>query len=85
MSQQAMTNEQMQALILKLTQENAALKQAQASKLTLKISEKGALSLYGLGRFPVSLYKSQWLTVLDQAEVIRNFIQSNESQLATKA
>jgi hypothetical protein len=48
------------------------------------VSEKGAVSAYGLGRFPVTLYKEQWLKLLDMANDIRAFIAANESQLKTK-
>jgi len=79
-----------------LAQENEALKQklvdmqallAQASKpkaLTLKVSEKGAISVYGLGRFPITLYLGQMQRLLDHAVVIRAFIDTNKAILATK-
>ena len=53
-------------------------------KLTLKVSEKGAVSLYGLGRFPVTLYAQQWCVVLSIKEQIEAFIASNESRLKSK-
>lgn len=53
--------------------------------LTLKVSEKGALSVYGLGRFPVTLYKEQWLRLLTMADEIRTFIQQNDSALKSKS
>ena len=53
-------------------------------KLTLKVSEKGAVSLYGLGRFPVTLYAGQWERLLDEAVRIRAFIGDNQATLATK-
>lgn len=60
-------------------EENARLKEKMAKPraLTLKVSEKGAASLYGLGRFPVTLYKEQWAKVLDFAPEIQAFIESN--------
>jgi len=79
-----------------LTQENEALRAkladmqallAQASKpkaLTLKVSDKGALSIYGLGRFPVTLYRGQMERLLNHAVVIRSFIEANSTLLATK-
>lgn len=71
-----------------LRAENEALK-AKAAKTTpsggLKISEKGALSVYGLGRFPVTLYKSQWITLLGMAAKIAEFIKANDAQLKDKA
>lgn len=54
-------------------------------KLTLKVSEKGAVSLYGMGRFPVTLYGSQWEKLLDNAVVIREFLKDNASLLSVKA
>ena len=68
----------------RLRAENAALKKTSSRGLPLKVSEKGALSVYGLGRFPVTLYKEQWNKILDMADDIRTFIKANESQLKTK-
>ena len=50
----------------------------------MKVSEKGGLSVYGLGRFPVTLYKEQWLRLLDLAEDIKTFIAQNETQLKSR-
>ena len=52
--------------------------------MSLKVSEKGGVSVYGLGRFPVTLYKEQWAKLLDMADEIRAFIKDNESKLKTK-
>ena len=52
--------------------------------LEFKVSEKGALSIYGMGRFPVTLYKEQWLRLLEMADDIRAFIAANEAQLKAK-
>jgi hypothetical protein len=68
----------------KLRAENAALKKTSARGLSLRISEKGGLSVYGLGRFPVTLYKEQWLRLLDTANEIHAFIDANAGQLKTK-
>jgi hypothetical protein len=57
---------------------------ARKSTLTLKVSDKGAVSLYGLGRFPLTLYGEQWRKVLDMADEIRTFIEANKDQLSTK-
>lgn len=62
-----------------------AMKAASATKLTLKVSEKGALCVYGLGRFPVTLYASQWERLLASADAIRAFAKANADKLATKA
>ena len=50
----------------------------------MKVSEKGALSIYGMGRFPVTLYKEQWLKLLGMSDEIREFIKANDSQLKAK-
>lgn len=79
----AMTPEQELAM---LRAENAALKAARTRKstLSLKVSQKGALSLYGMGRFPVTLYKEQWLKVLDYADTIKSTITDNDHLLKAK-
>jgi len=68
----------------RLRMENQALKKTSSRGLSLKVSEKGALSVYGLGRFPVTLYKEQWIKLMDMDQDIRNFIQANDSQLKAK-
>ena len=77
-------NDEMQAELERFRAENQALKKTSARGLSLKVSEKGGLSLYGLGRFPVTLYKEQWNKLLDMSEDIRAFIKANEGQLKTK-
>jgi len=79
-----MTDEDPKAELERLRQENAALKKGAASGLRLKVSEKGAVSVYGMGRFPVTLYKEQWLKLLNMSEDIRAFIAANDAQLKTK-
>ncbi len=79
-----MTQEQMQAMIAKLQAENAGLKQQAQSRLTLKVSEKGAVSLYGMGKWPVTLYRSQWETVFEAIPQIKAFIATNASMLKAK-
>ena len=61
-----------------------ALKKGGPSNVRMKVSEKGAVSVYGMGRFPVTLYKEQWLKLLDMSDEIRAFIVENESRLKTK-
>ena len=68
----------------RLRAENEALKARSRRGITLKVSEKGGVSVYGLGRFPVTLYKEQWTKLLDLADDIRTFIRENEAQLKTK-
>jgi hypothetical protein len=79
-----MPDEDLKAELDRLRAENERLKQRSARAISLKVSEKGAVSLYGLGRFPVTLYKEQWSKVLDMAEDIRSFIKENESKLKSK-
>jgi hypothetical protein len=69
--------------IERLRKENEALKKG-ASGVRMKVSEKGAVSVYGMGRFPVTLYKEQWLRLLDMSAEIRAFIAANEAQLKKK-
>jgi hypothetical protein len=79
-----MPEEDLKAELERLRNENAALKKGAASGISMKVSEKGALSIYGMGRFPVTLYKEQWLKLLDMADDIRKFISANDAQLKTK-
>jgi hypothetical protein len=74
----------MKAELDKLRAENAALKHQGPRSVSLKVSEKGAVSVYGLGRFPVTLYKEQWAKLLDMADDIRSFIKENDSKLKAK-
>ena len=68
----------------RLRAENASLKKTSSKGLSMKVSEKGGLSVYGLGRFPVTLYKEQWTKLLDMAEDIKTFIKTNNDQLKAK-
>ncbi len=79
-----MTPEQMKEELERLRTENEALKKRSEKGLSLKVSQKGGVSVYGLGRFPVTLYKEQWEKLLDMSDDIRVFIQENEAQLKTK-
>ena len=79
-----MSDDELRAELERLRNENAALKKGAASGIRMKVSEKGALSIYGMGRFPVTLYKEQWLKLLDMSAEIRAFITTNETQLKTK-
>ena len=79
-----MSDEDMKAELERLRRENATLKRGASSGIRLKVSEKGAVSVYGMGRFPVTLYKEQWTRLLDMADEIRAFIAANESQLKAK-
>jgi hypothetical protein len=80
-----MSDEDLKAELQRLRNENAALKRESSSgSIRFKVSEKGAVSVYGLGRFPVTLYKEQWSKLLDMANDLRAFIAANETQLKTK-
>jgi hypothetical protein len=79
-----MSDDELKAELERLRNENAALKKGAATGVTMKVSEKSALSIYGMGRFPVTLYKEQWLRLLRMSDDIRAFIVANEEQLKTK-
>lgn len=79
-----MNESEMTAELERLRAENAKLKNKEKSGISLKVSEKGAVSLYGMGRFPVTLYKEQWLRLLASAAEIETFIRENDSRLKTK-
>jgi hypothetical protein len=76
--------EELQAEIERLRAENEALKKPARGQMSLKVSEKGALSVYGLGRFPVTLYREQWEKLLAMSDQIQQFIQANTNQLKKK-
>ena len=77
--------EELQAEIERLRAENENLKKpVQRGQISMKVSEKGALSVYGLGRFPVTLYREQWDKLLGVSDQIRDFIQSHDSELKKK-
>jgi hypothetical protein len=77
------TEEELKAEIERLRQENETLKRPRG-QTSLRVSEKGALSVYGLGRFPVTLYREQWEKLLDMAPDIRRFIEENTDVLKKK-
>ncbi len=78
------TDDELKAELEKLRAENAALRARGAKGVSMKVSEKGGVSVYGLGRFPVTLYQEQWLKLLDMADDIRGFIREHEGQLKKK-
>ncbi len=81
-----MPEEDLKQELARLRAENEALKKGSATRTqSLKVSEKGGVSVYGLGRFPVTLYKEQWLRLLDMSDDIRAFIRDNDGKLKTKA
>ena len=79
-----MADQDLQAELARLRSENERLKGQQTRGVSLKVSEKGGVSVYGMGRFPITLYKEQWLKLLDMSDEIRAFIRENESALKAK-
>ncbi len=84
MSEETSEKEELRAEIERLRRENEALTRKTEGGISLKVSVKGAVSLYGVGRFPVTLYKEQWTRVLDVADEIRAFIVEHDGELKTK-
>jgi hypothetical protein len=79
-----MNEQEMKAELERLKAENETLKSRASRAISMKVSEKGGVSIYGLGRFPVTLYKEQWAKLLDMADEIRAFLKDNDSKLKTK-
>lgn len=79
-----MTDQNAQAELERLRAENARLKQGQDRELSFKVSVKGALSVYGLGRFPVTLYKEQWQRLLGRADDLRAFLVAHDAELKSR-
>jgi len=79
------TEDELKAELERLKAENASLKARGGKGLSMKVSEKGGVSVYGLGRFPVTLYLEQWTKLLDMADEIRAFIKEHEAELKKKA
>ena len=79
-----MSDDDLRAEVERLKRENESLKKGSAKGVSLKVSEKGGLSVYGLGRFPITLYKEQWAKLLDLSDEIRAFLKAHDSELKTK-
>lgn len=79
-----MSDDDLKAELERLREENERLKNRTTRGVSLKVSEKGGVSVYGLGRFPVTLYKEQWTRLLDMADDIRAFLKDNDAKLKTK-
>ena len=82
-----MSDEDVKAELERLKRENEALREqakAKPGQFSMKVSEKGGVSVYGLGRFPVTLYQEQWLKLLERSDEIREFIRVNAGQLKKK-
>ena len=75
------TDDELRAELERLKAENEALKARRSGTTSMKVSEKGGLSVYGLGRFPVTLYQEQWLKLLDLGDQIRTFIREHQTEL----
>ncbi|MGZ3480194.1 MAG: hypothetical protein ACXU81_07575 [Myxococcaceae bacterium] len=74
-------DDELRAELERLKAENEALRNKRSGPVSMKVSEKGGLSVYGLGRFPVTLYQEQWTKLLDMADEIRTFIREHQGQL----
>jgi hypothetical protein len=79
-----MSDDDVKAELERLRRENEALKIGSSEGVRMKVSEKGGVSVYGMGRFPVTLYKEQWLKLLNMSDEIRAFIAENEARLKAK-
>lgn len=81
-----MSVETIEQKIARLEAENASLRSKSTQKGShFKITPKGGMSVYGLGRFPVTLYKSQWVKLLSMCADIQAFIDANQDKLTDKA
>jgi hypothetical protein len=79
-----MADDDLKAELERLKAENERLKSQRGRSTSLKVSEKGGVSVYGLGRFPVTLYKEQWVKLLAMADEIRGFIKEHDAELKAK-
>jgi hypothetical protein len=79
-----MADEDLKAELERLRRENEALKKGATRGVSIKVSEKGGVSVYGLGRFPITLYQEQWLKLLDMSDELREFIAGHKSELKAK-
>jgi hypothetical protein len=79
-----MSDDDLRAELERLRKENESLKKGAAKGISMKVSEKGGLSIYGLGRFPITLYKEQWTKLLDMSDEIRSFLVAHDAELKTK-
>ena len=75
------TEEELLARIAELDAQGGARKRG---SIEFKVGEKGGVSVYGLGRFPVTLYYEQWIRLLDAADELRSFLEENKGKLKLK-
>jgi hypothetical protein len=83
-TEHTVADDEMRAELERLKRENEALKKGATRGVSMKVSEKGGLSVYGLGRFPITLYKEQWSKLLDMSDDIREFLKTHDAQLKSK-
>jgi hypothetical protein len=83
-NQKPVTREELQAQIEALKAQNAELLRQERAEFRIKIGEKGGVSVYGMGRFPVTLYKEQWEKLFSHAQEITNFLNANAAKLKAK-
>ena len=79
------TDDDLRAELERLKAENEALRNRRSGAVSMKVSEKGGLSVYGLGRFPVTLYQEQWVKLLDLSDDIRAFFKDHQAELKKRA
>jgi hypothetical protein len=75
---------ELQAQLEALKAENQRLREARNAKISFKVSAKGAVSVYGMGRFPVTLYSGQWQRLIEIIPSLQAFMAENVSKLAVK-
>lgn len=83
-SAMAEANEEMQAELERLRAENEGLKARKSQEMRLQVSQKGAVSLYGIRRFPITFYADEWDTILGMADEVRAFISQHQTELKRK-
>jgi hypothetical protein len=83
-AEESMADEDLKAELERLKAENERLRLQHSRSISLKVSAKGGLSVYGLGRFPITLYVGQWTTLLAMAHEIRAFIKEHDQEFKKK-